>query len=363
MGSDDQNHRAGDERPEPVRRQLRRPMRSASRATMRDVAALAGVSLKTVSRVINHESGVSAELSTRVQAAAEQLKFRPNLGARSLRRADGRTATIGLVLEDLANPFSAKVHRAIEDVARQNDVAVLAGSGNESQTREFELVAAFAARRIDGLVMMPTSLDQGYLTAELTEDTPVVFVDRSPQGIEADVVLTDNIAGATLAVRHLIKHGHRDIAFLGDRRTLPTAAQRLAGYSQALSSAGVTMRPEFVVEDLHGEDAAQRAVLNLLSLPEPPTALFTAQNMISIGALRALRARGAQRRCAMVGFDDFPLADLMDPPVTVVAQDTYELGRRAALQLFARMNGDVSPEQRQVLLPELVVRGSAEFPP
>ncbi len=330
---------------------------------MRDVAALAGVSLKTVSRVVNHESGVSPALVARVERAADQLHYRPNLGARSLRRADGKTATIGVVLENLANPFSAMVHRAVEDVARGREVAVLAGSVDETFERERDLVTAFAARRVDGLIVMPAGADQGYLARELTAGTALVFVDRAPQDLEADAVLVDNYAGAVTCVEHLIVNGHRDVAFLGDRSAIATAADRYRGFAEAMGRAGLAVRPEFVVQELDHMDAAQEAMLGLLDLPRGPTAVITAQNLVSIGALRALRARHAQHRVAMVGFDDFLLADLIDPPVTVLAQDPYEIGRRAANQLFARLDGDTSAPRRQIVPTRLVVRGSGEIPP
>ena len=159
------------------------------RATIRDVAALAGVSLKTVSRVINGESGVSAELTARVRDAAERLDFRPNLGARSLRRSDGKTATIGLLLEDVSNPFSAAIHRAIENVARSRGVAVFTASVDEDPERERALVRALVARRVDGLVMVPAGGDQSYLHNEVRAGLSLVFLDRPPAYLDGDVVL------------------------------------------------------------------------------------------------------------------------------------------------------------------------------
>ena len=156
------------------------PRPPAPRATMRDVAALAGVSLKTVSRVLNREAGVSPAMSARVQQAADELAFQLNLGARSLRRSDGRTATIGLILENVDNPFSSALHRAVENVAREQGVSVLAGSLDEDPERERELVAEFSSRRVDGLIIMPTGTDHAYLMPERRAGTPMVFVDRAP---------------------------------------------------------------------------------------------------------------------------------------------------------------------------------------
>ncbi len=333
-----------------------------ARPTMRDVAALAGVSLKTVSRVVNNEAGVSAGLVDRVERAARQLDFRPNRGARSLRRSDGRTATIGLVLEDIANPFSAAVHRAVEDVARARGVAVLAGSLDETPERERELVGTFAARRVDGLVIMPTGGDQSHLVLERRAGTHVVFVDR-PGGLAADVVVADNHRGAGLATHHLVAGGHRRIAFLGDRASIPTLQDRLAGFLAAMQACGLPVADEHIACGLTTVGSAQAATRALLALPEPPTALFTAQNLVTMGAVRGLREAGAQHRVALVGFDDFLLADMLDPPLTVVAQDPQEIGRRAADLLFRRIDGDDSPFEHQVVPTRLVPRGSGEVAP
>lgn len=337
--------------------------RPGSRPTMRDVAALAGVSLKTVSRVVNGEPGVSAATSRRVMAAADELSFRLDLGARSLRRADRRTATIGVVLEDLDNPFSSALHRAVENVARRRGVAVLAGSLDEDPVRERELVAAFSSRRVDGLVIMPTDTDHSYLELERRAGTPVVFVDRMPNQIEADVVLTDNREGARAGVAHLISAGHRHVGFLGDLIRIATARDRHAGFLDAMRAAGLPTSERDAVHDASTVETADAATTALLSTADPPTALFTAQNLVTIGALHALRRLDRQREVALVGFDDFQLADLLDPPVTVVAQDPHTIGRSAAEHLFRRMDGDQSPYVTEVVPTRLVPRGSGEIPP
>ena len=343
---------------------LSTPPTGRARATMRDVAALAQVSIKTVSRVINTEGGVSKELAERVRVAAAQLEFRPHLGARGLRRADGRTATIGLVLDDITNPFSAAVHRAVDDAARERGLAVLTGSiVDRSAAHERELVAAFSARSVDGLIVMPYAGDQTHLDRERRSGLKLVFVDRAPSDVEADAVVCDNRRGAANGVRHLLAHGHRRVAFLGDRAHLATGRERHAGYVQALTEAGEPVRPEYCVFDLRTIDAADAAATALLALPEPPTALFSGQNVVSIGALRALRRAGAHRRVALVGFDDFALADLIEPAVTVVAQDTYEIGNRAAALLFARIDGHDGPFAYEVVPTRLIVRGSGELAP
>jgi LacI family transcriptional regulator len=329
---------------------------------MRDVAALAGVSLKTVSRVINSEPTVDAALAGRVRRAAAQLNYRHNMTASNLRRGDRRSFMIGLMLEDVGNPYSSSIYRAVEDVARERGVGLLAGSLDENPDRERDLAATLVARRVDGLIIVPAGRDHSYLRDEQSMGTAVVFVDRPPVLLPADSVLADNRDGACGGVRHLISHGHRRIAFLGDLTSIATAVDRYAGYEDALRSAGLDLGP--VRRDLHTAAAAEAAVLELLTGPdEPPTAIFSSQNLITLGTVRALRACGAQHRIAMVGFDDVPLADLLDPPVTVVAQDVVGIGTLAAQTLFSRIDGDASQPRVHIVPTRLIQRGSGEISP
>ncbi len=329
---------------------------------MRDVAGLAGVSLKTVSRVINGETTVAPELVTKVQRAAEVLEYRPNLTARSLRSSSGRTRTIGVLLENVANPFSSALHRAVEDVARARGVAVFAGSVDEDPHRERALAMALVSRRVDGLIVVPAGDDQSYLANEQRAGLKLVFADRPPRLLRADAVWSDNHGGAQAAVRHLLAAGHRRIAFLGDLLEIPTAEARYAGYVETLAAAGVALDQDLVRLNLHSAEAAQHATLELIAGPGP-TALFTTQNLITIGAIRALRALGHHRRVAMVGFDDIMLADLLEPAVTVVAQDPAAIGAKACEVLFERLDGDSAPARSYTIPTRLIARGSGEIPP
>jgi LacI family transcriptional regulator len=332
------------------------------RPTMRDVAELADVSLKTVSRVVNDER-VSAALAVRVRRAIDELGFRPHQGARLLRRADDRTAAIALLLEDVANPFSAAVQRAVENEALPRGVVVFSASIDEDPARERALAREFGARRADGLLLAPAGDDQSYLVDELPAGTPVVCVDREARNLAADSVITTNALGAAEGVRHLAAAGHRRIAFLGDRPTIRTAELRYAGYSDALASLGLPLDPGLVMHDLRDPADADGAVTALLARPDPPTALFTAQNLVTIGAVRALRRLGAEWSVALVGFDDVLLADLLSPGITVVAQDPAAIGRTAANLLFARIGGDTSPPGLRLVPTTLIRRGSGELPP
>jgi LacI family transcriptional regulator len=332
------------------------------RPTMRDVAQLADVSLKTVSRVVNDEPGVSTALAVRVQRAIDELGFRPHPGARLL-RTDGRTSAIALLLEDVANPFSAAVQRAVENEARERGVVVFSASIDEDPARERALAREFGARRADGLLLAPAGDDQSYLADELPSGTPVVCVDREARNLAIDSVITTNALGAAEGVRHLAAAGHRRIAFLGDRRSIQTAEQRYAGYRDALASLGLPLDPALVVHDLRESADADGTVTALLARSDPPTALFTAQNLITIGAVRALRRLGAEWSVGLVGFDDVLLADLLSPGITVVAQDPAAIGRTAATLLFARIAGDPSPPGVRLVPTTLIRRGSGELPP
>ncbi len=333
---------------------------SAARVpTMRDVAALAGVSIKTVSRVVNQEPSVAPELADRVLDAVGLLGYRHNLTASSLRRADQKTATIGLLLEDLSNPFSAALHRAIEEVARRRGTLVLAGSSDEDPDRQQELLHALVVRRVDGLIAMPASGNQNTLLRERRLGRPMVLVDRPAP--EADSVVVDNRAGVGQALRHLAAHGHRRIAFLGDLRSTWTATERHAGYIEALAAEGIMLNPHLVRMDVHGVDVAEAIVRELLTTTDPPTALLAGQNLITIGAIHALQRLGLQHRVALLGFDDFPLADLLNPGVSVIAQDPTGLGQAAAELLFARVDGDRTPPRHVVVPTRLIPRGSGEI--
>lgn len=375
---------------------------------MNDVAATAGVALKTVSRVVNDEPGVNAATAERVRQAIELLGYRRNDGARVLRR--GRTASIGLIIEDVADPFYSGLSRAVEDVALRNGSLVFTGSSGEDPQRERALVLAFCARRVDGLVIVPAGYDHGYLAPELAAGIRAVFADRPtgptpetdrptgpalaidrptgptpetdhptgpalaidrPTGltaeadrhtgpaVEVDTVLCDNAGGAATGVAHLIAHGHRRIAFLGDQPAIFTAQERLRGYREALEAAGLPYDPSLVSMGVPEQSRVSAAVADALALGDPPTALFTGNGQLTVAALRALPTP----RPAIVGFDDFELADLLDPAITVVAQDPVGLGRTAAELLFRRLTGENGPIEHIQLPTHLIPRGSGERPP
>lgn len=329
---------------------------------MRDVAARAEVSLKTVSRVVNGERTVADDLVARVQRAAAELDYQPNLAA-NLRGRHARPSIIGLLIQDVSNEFSASIFRAVEDVAGAHGVQVLASNLDESASREHALVASLVARRVNGLVLVPATRDHHYLELEQAFGTPIVFVDRPPLHLSADSVVSDNRAGAASGVAHLVRGGHRRIGFLGEPPDHQPARLRYAGYLDALAGTHVGPDRELVRRGLETEEAATAATLDLLAAECPPTALFAAHNRLTVGAIRGLRRLGLERRVALVGFDDFTLADLLDPPVTVVAQDPATMGRLGAELLFGRIRGFAGRPQRRVVATRLLLRGSGEIRP
>jgi LacI family transcriptional regulator len=336
----------------------RRPdHRYGNRPTMKDVAARAGVGLKTVSRVVNGEPGVTPDTERRVQEAIEALGFRRNDSARVLRK--GRTASIGLVLEDLADPFYGPLSRAVEEVARAHGALLINGSSAEDPDREQELALALCARRVDGLIVIPAGDDHRYLEPEIKAGVATVFVDRPAGRIDADAVLSDSFGGARAGVAHLIAHGHRRIGFIGDQARIHTAVERLRGYRAAMEDAGLAVDDAWVSLGSTDPERVRGAVAAMLAGPDPVTAVFAGNNRVTVTAVRELAGR--ERPVALVGFDDIELADLLG--ITVIAQDAAALGRTAAERLFRRLDGSDDAPARVVLDTTLIPRGSGEIPP
>ncbi len=339
------------------------PRRPGRRPTMREVAAVAGVSLSTVSRVVNGGEGVRGDLAERVRDAVELLGYRHNLTASTLRRADRQSASIGLIFEDVSNPFFGSVHRGVEDAARERGVLTLVGSSDEEPERERELAEAFSSRGVDGLIVASAVDDSSYLQRERAAGVALAFVDRPPTFHDADSVVSDHAGGARAAVAHLIAAGHRRIGFLGDRPEVFTAAERLRGYRETLAQHGLAEDLDLVRHPRFRGVDAYETTCELLGGTNPPTALFASQNLITVGAVRAVHKLGLQHELAMVSFDDILLADALDPGLTVVAQDPLTLGRTVAELVFSRLDGYDGPSRHVVVPTQLIERGSGELPP
>jgi LacI family transcriptional regulator len=325
---------------------------------MRDVAEAAGVSVMTVSRVINGQPGVLPETAARVEHAIRRLGYQRNDAARQLRRKGQPTQIIGMLVDDLANPFFGALTRAVEDAARRRHYVVLIGSSHDSLEREREVVAAFCARQVDGLILVPVAGSHRFLASQMTQGTKVVCVDRPTAGLDVDRVLVDNRRAAQDATQRLLAGGHRRIAFLGDREDVWTISERYIGFRAAFGDLGLEPPgPQLVRRGLRSRAETVAAIDELMGLSEPPTALFTSNDITTLGAIDA----GRNGTVALVGFDDFALSDKLTPPVSVVAQDPAAMGATAAELLFARIAGDTSPPRELILSTHLVARGSGEL--
>lgn len=324
--------------------------------TMRDVAALAQVSAKTVSRVFNDDPHVLPETRARVTWALRELGYVPNPLARTFRT--GRAPVLGVAVPDLADPFFAVLAEAVEQVAARADMAVLVSSIGYDAQREAGALDALLRRSLSGLVVAPTSQDHGHLATWATR-LPVVFVDRPPRGLAADAFTGDDHRGGRLATEHVLARGHREIAFVGDSPEMTTTVERLAGYRAALADAGLQPRDEFVAFGAGDRRSAEQVVERLRSVAPPPTALITGDARTTMTLVPAL----AGSSWALVGFGDFPMAHMLSPAVTVVDQDPAALGRLAAERVVARLETPDGRFRRHTVLPvRLVQRRSCWSP-
>lgn len=318
-------------------------------STMRDVARLAGVSAKTVSRVMNNDRYVSEDVRIRVLRAVEELQYVPNVMARSFR--SGQDTAIGVAVPTVGG-FFGQVVEAVERIARDRGAAVYLTCLGEDPDAEQAAVEALLSRKIVGLLAAPIAEDQSYLKS-WRERTAMVFVDRRPRKLSASFVVHDDTAGASAAVNHLLEHGHRRIAFAGDLPSVPTTARRRTAYELTLFDGGVAPDPFLVSWNAHVTPVVPR----LLAMAEPPTAIFSAGPECSMPIVRQLHA-ARRPDIALVGFGDFPMADSLTPPVTVIDQDPTQLGTIAATRLFQRIDDPDKRLPRHTVLPvRLVPRG------
>ncbi|KIQ16044.1 LacI family transcriptional regulator [Rhodococcus sp. Leaf7] len=323
--------------------------------TMQDVATLANVSAKTVSRVYNDDPHVDPATRARVIAALESLNYVPNAIATSFRT--GQSGAIGVAVPDIDDPFFSSIARAVEDRARVQGMAVIMTSLGHDASIESAQVESLLRRQLSGLVIAPIGTDQSYLK-RWVERTPTVFVDRAPTGITADTFVDDDHGGAHTATTHLLGKGHRRIALVGDDLEITTAFNRLNGYRDALSDNGIGYDDDLVVTGVLDRPRAHEAIEALMAGAHPPTALFLSNARTAMACIPALQSLGA-RRPAYVAFGDFPLADALCPAVTVIDQNPTELGRMAIDRLLGRIdNPRRRYRRRNVMSVELIERES-----
>ena len=333
------------------------------RPTLKDVARLAGTSIKTVSRVVNHEGTVSRELTDRANEAISTLGYRRDDRARRLRSGTMATDSIGLIVINLGDPFFAAAAEGVESVASERGVVLVTASSRASPDRLDAIVESLVSRRIDGLIVVEVGGDIDSLERETSRGTPVVFLDLMPSRPVGDVVLSDHRAAAVTAVVHLLAGGHRRIGFLGLDLSIYSMSERYRGYEQALAGAGIDLDPRLIALDLFEQAAASAAVDQMLDLADPPSALFAAYGSATIGAIRSLQAHNAHQTVALVSSDDIEAGDLLSPGLTTTPQDPFELGRSAARFLFRRLDGYDGPFETHRIELELTERGSGEIRP
>lgn len=328
-------------------------------AKMKDVAEAAGVSVTTVSHVINETRYVSDELRARVLKAMEELNYHPNILARSLRR--GKTHTIALIVPDNSNPFFAEIARVAEMIGFENDYSVILCNSNKSVEREAAYLDVLIAKKVDGVIFIAAGSPQEHLQELAREGIPVVVADRDVPQTLADVVLVDHEQGGYDATKYLISLGHRRIACIAGPSPLTPSADRVRGYKRALAEAHIPFDEQLVVPSTESYIGGEIAMTQLLNLDEPPTAVFAYNDVNAIGALRAIANAGLRvpQDISIVGFDDIPLASAVVPSLTTIAQPIAELGTLATELLISRIRGsNTSSGQRIMLETRLVVRES-----
>ena len=327
--------------------------------TIYDVARRAKVSPATVSRVLNNHASVDPGLVARVQAAVEHLGFQRNHLARSLRRQ--QTSTWAMIISDVGNPFFTSMVRGVEDVAQSAGFSVVLCNSDEDLHKESKYIAGAVNDRMAGVLISPSSEDETNISPLLQTQTPVVVIDRKLRKAPVDMVLVDNAAGAASATSHLIDQGYRRVACITGPEDIPTARDRARGYRSALRTAGHKFNSSLLRYGDFRERGGYEAMASLLELPLPPDAVFVANNLMTIGAMRCLAARGVPVPAAVgvVGFDDVLWAELVQPSLSTVRQPTYEMGAVAAELLARRVVDPDSPRQTVTLSTELVPRSSS----
>lgn len=330
------------------------------RSTIRDVAEMAGVSINTVSRVLNDKGEISPSTKERVLEAIKTLRYRPNSFARSL--LGKQSLTVGQIVTDCLNPNNAQQIRSVQNVTAGQGYSVLLVDTNEQHERELAAVDLMVEKFVDGFLITPLQYDNDHLFKLHQEDSvPFILTNRAIEGLEVDAVLHDNFEGAYQAVRHLVQLGHTRIAYITSRRQIWTVNERLAGYRAALAKSHLDFQEEYVVQISLNLESAFEATNQLLKLPARPTAIFAYNDLMAVGVLKALKQAGLKipQDMALVGYDDILYAQYLEVPLTTVRQPTQQIGEVAAEVLLKRIANRTTPAERVILKPELIVRASS----
>ncbi len=328
--------------------------------TITDVAQEAGVSVSTVSR---HLRGDRVRAAERINSAVSRLRYRPSPAAQSLK--SGKTGAIALVVPDITNPFFAAVVRGAESITAQGGHTIFLANTDESDDRQAEVVEDLLTR-VDGMLLAPASENNSSPQRLADAGVPTVLIDReSPLMGRFDTVLVDNHGGARSAVEHLLSKGHERIATIAGTVDSTPGRFRLEGYRDALAAHSIEVPAEFVQPGGFKEHGGYQSMLRMLALPDPPTAVFVANNMMTIGALRATKDIGVRipDDLSVVGFDDHPYSEILDPPLTVIDRPMEEQGALAMRMLLSRMSDDSSTKSRRVVLDVRLTERASCGPP
>jgi DNA-binding LacI/PurR family transcriptional regulator len=331
--------------------------------TVKDVAEHAGVSIATVSRVVNHSEDVSPELREKVLHTIEELGYHPSRTAQRLRAR--KSLVIGLIISDIQNPFFTSVVRGIEDVAHQQDYSIILCNSDEDPEKEKLYIDVMRSEEVAGVIISSTSQVTGYLDRLLDSGIPVVAMDRSIKHQRVDIVSVENVLGAYEAVSHLLQKGHQWIGFIGLPMNLTTGVERREGYINALNDHGLKPAEELMCIGDARQEGGFNCAKDLLDRGHPLTALFVSNNLMTLGALGAIKSQGLliPEDISLIGFDDMPWAQYLSPPLTAVSQPTYELGKHSAELLLKRISNPSEKTQHIRLKTELIVRESVGPPP
>ena len=329
-------------------------------ATIHDVAQSAGVSPTTVSRYLNNRIELPAPTAARIDAAIAELDYRPNLLAKRL--STGRSEAIGLVTPEIGNPFFAELAAAVEDEAERHGYAVFMSSTRGDVSREIASLRRLADRHVDGLILMTDHADDGTLRRLITSARQVVLVDEDIPGVSVPRVFAENETGGYLATRHLIEHGHRSIAMITGAAGVMSVEERRSGFLRAMNEAGLTVPDRHLLLGSYSREFGRRATRALLQ-SSPPTAIVAASDYIAVGVLQALRDAGLSvpGDMSLVGFDDMPFAELIDPALTTIRQPIAAMGRLGFQALLALIDGQSTPQTTRLPV-ELIVRRSVAPP-
>jgi LacI family transcriptional regulator len=322
-----------------------------------DIADASDTSIKTVSRVLNNDPRVSDETRTRVQRKIDELGYQVDLIARSLRT--GVDNVLGVIIQRVGDPFFAEVVEEIEIEANRRGIGVIVGSTHGDLERENELVQGFKQRRVAGLVIAPQDVDYSFMESVRI---PTVFIDRAPLNFKGDVVRVDDLEGGRIATNHLIKHGHKKIAFFGDREKVKTTKLRLDGYKKALNEAKIKFEEDLIFLDMEEERKAESVMNRILTGDNQPTAIFASKSELAAGLLRAIHSK-KRTDIAIISFDDFRFADTLTPAISVLDHSSRDLARVAVMRLFSKMDGINSPTTEEILPLKVIERGSGELRP